>query len=143
MSLLKSFFKRFYRVADDSPLIHLKYFQKFPNVGDVFSVVVAKHYASKNIIPLRPAPVSETNLILLGSILHWADNQSVICGAAFMFSDAQLAVPPKTIVCVRGLLTAALLQKRGITPPNRFADPGILASLLFKKQFKVKHGFSR
>jgi pyruvyltransferase len=139
MSLLKSFIRRFYRVADDSPMIRLKYFQKFPNVGDVFSRVVAEHYFSKNIIPLRPAPVSETNLILLGSILHWADSQSVVCGAGFMFSDAQLAVPPKTIVCLRGPLTAALLQKQGITPPNRFADPGVLAPLLYQKQFKVKH----
>ncbi len=139
MRFFKSFLHGFSGAGNDNKAIRLKYFQKFPNVGDVFSRVVAEHYFSKNIIPLRPAPVSETNLILLGSILHWADSQSVICGAGFMFSDAQLAVPPKTIVCVRGPLTAALLQKQGITPPNRFADPGVLSPLLFKKQFKVKH----
>jgi pyruvyltransferase len=139
MGFFKNIFHGFASTGSDNKAIRLKYFQKFPNVGDVFSRVVAEHYFSKNIIPLRPAPVSETNLILLGSILHWADSQSVICGAGFMFSDAQLVVPPKTIVCVRGPLTAALLQKQGITPPNRFADPGVLAPLLFKKQFKEKH----
>ncbi len=139
MGFFKNIFHGFTSTGSDNKAIRLKYFQKFPNVGDVFSRVVAEHYFSKNIIPLRPAPVNETNLILLGSILHWADSQSVICGAGFMFSDAQLAVPPKAIVCVRGPLTAALLQKQGLTPPNRFADPGVLAPLLFKKQFKVKH----
>lgn len=138
MRFLKNFFHGFTTTQSENKAICLKYFQKYPNVGDVFSRVVAEHYFSKNIIPLRPAPVSETNLILLGSILHWADSQSVICGAGFMFSDAQLAVPPKAIVCVRGPLTAGLLQKQGITLPNRFADPGVLAPLLFKNTGKIK-----
>jgi len=139
MRFFKNLFHGFASTGSDNKAIRLKYFQKFPNVGDVFSRVVAEHYFSKNIIPLRPAPVSETNLILLGSILHWADSQSVVCGAGFMFSDAQLAVTPKTILCVRGPLSAALLQKQGITPPNRFADPGILAPLLFKNPVKEKY----
>lgn len=139
MRFFKNFFHGFAGIGSNNKAIRLKYFQKFPNVGDVFSRVVAEHYLSKNIIPLRPAPVSETNLILLGSILHWADSQSVVCGAGFMFSDAQLVIAPKSIICVRGQLTAALLQKQGITPPNRFADPGVLAPLLFIKQFKVRY----
>ena len=138
MNFFKNLLHNFSGAGKDSKAIRLKYFQKFPNVGDVFSLLVAKHYFSKNIIPLRPAPVSETNLILLGSILHWADSHSVICGAGFMFRDSKPAAPPKSIVCVRGPLTAELLEKQGLTPPKRFADPGVLAPLLFKNQGKIK-----
>ncbi len=135
----KTLFHNVNGTGNANKAIPLKYFQKFPNVGDVFSLVVAKHYFSKNIIPLKDRPVNETNLVLLGSILHWADSQSVVCGTGFMFRDSKPAAPPKTIVCVRGPLTAELLIKQGITPPNRFADPGVLAPLLFKRKFDEKH----
>lgn len=139
ITFFKNLIHNFNGTGNDSKAIRLKYFQRYPNVGDVFSLVVAKHYFSENIIPLKPAPVDETNLILLGSILHWADSQSVVCGTGFMFRDSKPAAPPKSIVCVRGPLTAELLDKQGITPPKRFADPGVLAPILFKNTVTQKH----
>lgn len=124
---------------NDSPTVHLKYFQKYPNSGDVFSRVVASHYFSKNIIPVRNIPCEEPNLILLGSILHWADANSIICGAGFMFSNDRLKEMPRSIVCVRGPLTAAILDKQGVSLQKKYADPGVLAPAFFPDSSKIKY----
>jgi pyruvyltransferase len=75
----------------------------------------------------------------LGSILQWADANSIICGAGFMFSDARLKEMPKSIVCVRGPLTAAILEKHGVHVPKKYADPGVLAPAFFPDSSKIKY----
>jgi len=139
MRLLQSIIKRIYKVTDDSPLVRLKHFQKFPNAGDVFSLELAKQRFSQNIIPVGLGKLDETNLVLLGSILHRADIHSVVCGPGFMRETDKLDQPPKALICVRGPLTANLLEKQGFEPPKRMADPGVLAPYLFKPNQKIKY----
>jgi hypothetical protein len=48
------YIQRFLNKQSRQPeVLSLKYFQKFPNVGDVFSLKVAQHYFTKNIIPVK------------------------------------------------------------------------------------------
>ena len=119
--------------------LSLKYFQKYPNAGDVFSLKVAKHYFKKNIIPVKLPDNTRECLMLLGSILQRADSKTVVCGTGFMFGDGKPLEKPRLITCVRGPLTGALLLKQGIQHPGRFADPGVLAPYLFQPTQKIKH----
>jgi pyruvyltransferase len=121
--------------------IYLKYFQKYPNSGDVFSMELARTYFfDHQIIPVRPALKSEKiSLMLLGSILQRADSQTVVCGAGFMFSDGKVAEKPKAVVCVRGPLSGELLKRQGIEHPQRYADPGVLAPFIFNNKSTIQH----
>lgn len=139
MLLLKKSLKGFFSLNDGSEVIRLKCFQKYPNAGDVFSVALAKHYFPGKILPVSLAGLEVENLLFIGSILHRADSNSVVCGSGFMRRDDKFFQKPKAICCVRGPLTGHLLDEQGITHPNRFADPGVLAPMLFKPDQTIKH----
>lgn len=111
--------------------INLKFFQKYPNVGDRFSLKLAEHYFGSDIVPCDESALTRPNLILLGSILEWSDAMSHICGAGFLTSGSKLSAAPRSIHCVRGPLTAGALEKQGINCPDIFGDPGALASVIF------------
>lgn len=83
----------------------VKLFTKVANAGDAFNIQLLSHSSGRPIQSCGPAPLTETNLVFLGSILEWADVHSYVCGAALM----------------RGPLTAAALVQQA------WADPGILA----------------
>jgi pyruvyltransferase len=121
--------------------IALKYFQKYPNSGDVFSMKLAQTYFfDHQIIPVRPAQKGvNISLMLLGSILQRADSHTVVCGAGFMFSDGTVAEKPKAVVCVRGPLSGDLLDKQGINHPEKYADPGVMAPFIFTNKTPVTH----
>jgi len=135
------FISQYLKAADDSSRILLKYFQKFPNAGDVFSMQLARSYFyDHQIIPTLPAvKITKISLMLLGSILQRADSQTVVCGAGFMFSNGKVAEKPKSVVCVRGPLSGELLDKQGINHPGKYADPGILAPFIFNNKNTIKH----
>lgn len=106
--------------------LKLKYFQKFKNVGDAFSEKVAHHYISHNIDVFENEELNSDNLIVIGSILEWADSYSSICGAGLIQSSSILRHKPKNIYCVRGPLTAFFLERQGIQAGNIYGDPGLL-----------------
>ena len=111
--------------------VNLKYFHKYPNAGDEFSLVVARHYFSPDINACDKGPLEEPNLLLLGSILDWSDSMSYICGAGLIASDSKLRTPPKSVNCVRGPLTDLFLERQGIEAAHAYGDPGILAPKIF------------
>jgi pyruvyltransferase len=120
----------------------LKFYQEYPNAGDQFSFALAKRYFSENVIPSTINTLTVPNLILVGSYLIKSDAYSHICGAGFIATDTpwfQLSTAPKSIHCVRGPLTAELLEKQGIHCPKIYADPGILAPELFPRSVFPKH----
>lgn len=115
----------------------LKFYQEYPNAGDQFSFALAKRYFSENVIPSTISTLTVPNLILVGSYLIKSDAYSHICGAGFIATDPswfQLSTAPKSIHCVRGPLTAELLEKQGIHCPKIYADPGILAPELYPRK---------
>ncbi|MHC4951248.1 MAG: glycosyltransferase, partial [Planctomycetota bacterium] len=113
--------------------VNLKFYQKYPNIGDQFSLAVAQHYFSPQVTACDESALTIPNVILIGSFLHYADACSHICGAGFIASDPKykLRAAPKSINCVRGPLTGHLLEKQGATDPHLYADPGILAPAIY------------
>jgi len=126
-------------VCSELAQVNLKYFDLKPNAGDQFSRRVAQKYLSQDVVSVGQRDCSEPNIILLGSILQWADENSLICGSGLIKGDLKLAHAPKGITCVRGPLTRAALASQGIESPARFADPGVLAPDLFPEEEKVEY----
>ena len=112
--------------------IKLKYFQKFTNVGDVFSEKVAQRYLSAEIQSFENIKLDANNVILIGSILEWVDEYTTICGAGLIQSSSILRAKPKHINCVRGPLTAFFLDRQGIETKRVYGDPGLLISEIYK-----------
>ena len=116
--------------------LHLKFYREYPNAGDQFSFALAQRYFSGKVFPSTQKVLNIPNLILVGSYLIKSDAYSHICGAGFIASSAshsKLSTAPRSIHCVRGPLTAELLNNQGIACPKIYADPGILAPELYAR----------
>jgi len=113
----------------------LKTFTKVANSGDRFSQRLAEWWFGQPMPVCDGETAGNPNLILVGSILEWADEATVICGAGLLGANGRLSVAPRRIVSVRGPLTAARLHQdhREPTPPL-MADPGVLAPQVFPDQ---------
>lgn len=111
----------------------LKVFTKLLNAGDQFNFALAHHYLPDPVIPSGAAPVGRPNLMVLGSILQWADVHTIVCGAGFVSADARLSALPRAVLLVRGPLSVASLERQGWTDASRLpcADPGVLAARLY------------
>lgn len=120
-------------------MLRLKYFEKVPNAGDQFSPIAARIFFSENIIECGNPPSQYPNLLLLGSILEWADSNSYVCGAGLISSKSRLPIAPKAINCVRGPLTAYFLEQQGFLIPRNYADPGVLVPELFPESVPITH----
>lgn len=119
-----------------SPL-RLKCFTKQANAGDGFNLALLAHYAPAWPLQLcGPAPLAAHNLVLLGSVLEWADPHSLVCGAGFVSAAARLQLSPRRLALVRGPLTAASLVRQGLAAAGElaWADPGVLVARLFASQ---------
>jgi pyruvyltransferase len=112
-------------------VLRLKCYEEVPNVGDQFGRALAAHHFGRAITTSGEVPLDEVNLVLLGSILQWADQHSVVCGPGLLSADLRPTARPALITCVRGPLTARALRGHGIACPDLFGDPGILAAELF------------
>lgn len=109
----------------------LKSFTKVANAGDAFSACLAAKWFGMQPELVGADEQDRENLLLVGSILHWADLHSIVCGAGFISAEARLQALPSRICLVRGPRTHELLQLQGVQAPGRYADPGVLAPRLF------------
>lgn len=71
------------------------------------------------------------NLVFLGSIAHWADAHSQVCGAGLVSGALRPQQPPAAVHAVRGPLTATVFREAGINCPPVFGDPGVLVRRFF------------
>lgn len=117
----------------DGMSINLKRYTTYQNAGDVASGVVVAHVSGEtpNIVGLewRAGP----NLLAIGSILEWADEQSVVWGSGFIIAGSRLLAAPRAILAVRGELTRAGLIGQGISCDPVLGDPGIFISEIYPR----------
>ena len=111
----------------------VKQFTRRANVGDVVgSLILATLYRGPIEI-IDDGPAGRPNLIGLGSILQWADTQSVIWGSGLIAADAPFQ-RPRAIFAVRGRLTREVLLRKGIACPPVFGDPGVLLAEIYPRR---------
>jgi pyruvyltransferase len=126
MSRVASFLRRI--SGHFAPPIPLKQFTGFPNAGDVASGRLVAAITGRKVTLLGKEANPTVNLTGIGSILEWADAESIVWGTGMMFPLGQPLAPPRRLLAVRGALTRKRLAELGITPPDLVGDPGVLAS---------------
>jgi pyruvyltransferase len=117
--------------SESSVTINIKQFTQVPNAGDTASSLIASYVAGDSVTLIGEDPCDEPNLIALGSILHWADANSIVWGTGFISDAIELRVAPRAIACVRGHLTRERLEKEGVRCPLPVGDPGVFIPDLF------------
>jgi pyruvyltransferase len=117
----------------------LKHWIDVSNAGDTFSRDVAEKYIGPVAAVAEGNPVGQPNLLLIGSLLHWADENSIVCGTGLISSNTLPTRTPREIVSVRGPLTRHFLQAQGMHVPDRFGDAGVLAGEFFTSGLRPRY----
>ena len=116
------------------PRILLKQFSKRSNAGDQASAPIVSYVSSRPVEVIGEAAIGTRNLVAMGSILHWADQNSIIWGSGLIDETMKLSVRPEAVLAVRGYLTWEKLKQQGIRGPQIFGDPGIFLPCLYPKE---------
>ncbi|MDF2116067.1 polysaccharide pyruvyl transferase family protein [Roseiarcaceae bacterium H3SJ34-1] len=117
----------------------LKHWIDQPNAGDAFSRDVAEKYIGPVAAVAEGNPLDQTNLLLIGSIMGWADEHSIVCGTGMISPTQFPRSKPKEVVSVRGPITRQFLRQADIDVPDRFGDAGILAADFMPNPPKPKY----
>ena len=107
------------------------------NFGDHLSkIIVTKLLADKQHL-LDEETVQAHTLFAVGSILHFAQSGDVVWGSGVngKIASAEHKFDALDVRAVRGPLTRAFLQERGIEAPEIFGDPALLLPSLFPDRF--------
>ena len=89
-------------------------------------------------------PKNETIYMCIGSVLGWADKNTIVWGSGFI-SNSQFitSIPkPKKIHAVRGVLTREILLKKGIDCPEVYGDPVLLMPRFYNPKLEKKYELS-
>jgi pyruvyltransferase len=116
-----------------SVTLYLKQFSDVPNAGDVASALITSRISGEDVRVVGETPLGKPNLVGLGSILHWADKNSIIWGSGFVSDNLILPVKPQSVAAVRGMLTYERLRRQGIPCAAVFGDPGVFVADMFPR----------
>lgn len=72
--------------------------------------------------------------VVVGSILAWADKDSVVWGPGFISADERLREEPKQILAVRGPLSRDIILSQGFSCPQVYGDPALLFSKIYPRE---------
>jgi len=105
----------------------LRYYAGLLNWGDDVNVDIYEQIAGKPPIKMHVLDNSPIeHIMMVGSILSFANEHSVVWGAGFMHKQSGMAGMPKKITAVRGPLTLKRLQELGFDGKVVFGDPTLL-----------------
>lgn len=113
------------------------------NFGDDLNPVLVKRVSQKKVIRLDKVPkiIHKPCHLVVGSILHWADENTIVWGPGFANEGSKVLAPPLAIKAVRGPLTRQELIKSGLACPEVYGDPALLYPRLFNvtatKKYKL------
>lgn len=109
-----------------------------PNWGDdcnpfIFELISGHR---PELVPLGH-PKQFPHYMMIGSILHYASQHTVVWGTGLRFDNKPIKKPAK-ICAVRGPLTRNILLQRGIQCPEIYGDPALLLPRFYQPQSKKK-----
>ena len=93
------------------------------NFGDNLSTYITEKISGeKSISPPAGKPV----YVVVGSILEWAPNDSIVWGAGYMTDNSRMPTKSSKICAVRGKMTRDMLLRQGHECPEMYGDPSLL-----------------
>lgn len=119
---------------------------KLPNLGDTANIDLIKAITGetpKIVNNSSKLPTGQINYLIIGSVLNWANKDSIVWGAGKISSskDSNPKEHPKKILAVRGKLTRIALLKAGFDVPEVYSDPFLLMPRFYPmnvtKRFKM------
>jgi hypothetical protein len=110
------------------------YWSSYPNFGDLLTPAILGRYGFAPELSKDPATA---DVVSTGSLLQCVpeDYTGMVLGTG-LIADTPRRFPDATILAVRGVLTARLI---GAPPDVVLADPGLLASMFFKRPPSKRH----
>ena len=105
----------------------LRYYAGLFNWGDDVNVDLYEQITGKPPIKMHVLDNSPVeHIMMVGSILSFANEHSVVWGTGFMHAQSTMMGMPKKITAVRGPLTLKRLQELGYDGKAVFGDPTLL-----------------
>lgn len=110
--------------------IPVKMFTDGNNAGDVFAGEIVNQFFNGKIQICGETSQKQKNLLLVGSIISWADENSVVVGSGFNAANETCNLL-SNFVAVRGPLTNSKLIQLGYNGQLRHCDLGVLAGEIY------------
>ena len=117
---------------------------KLRNLGDSANVDLVKAITGKAPICVNNSyklPKNEIIYMVMGSVIGWANSQTIIWGAGKM-SNTNSTMPkegPKQILAVRGPHTRKELIRGGYSCPEVYGDPFLLMSKFYPQELTKEY----
>lgn len=110
------------------------------NWGDDLNVPLVKLISGETPTCVRQGrtPSGETVYLVVGSTLHWANQNTIVWGPGFISVNRRMKHQPKELHAVRGPRTHEILTAQGIVCPKVFGDPALLYPRFYKPNRIVK-----
>lgn len=113
------------------------------NYGDDLNLYLLAIISNKKIIPSKFSVISrllkKTKYSCIGSILGWADENTIIWGSGAIEKHLSNKFSPKKILAVRGPLTRNYLIEKGFDCPEIYGDPALLVSMYYTPLRKIRY----
>lgn len=119
--------------------MYVKWFNS-KNWGDALNPILVEYISGIKPKRLRKnKKVKETNYLVVGSILDWADKNSIVWGTGFIDKNRKLKEEPKKITAVRGPLTRNKVLEQGYSCPQIYGDPSLLFPRYYNPNIKKSY----
>jgi len=120
---------------------HLKvhWLKKRNNFGDILNPILINLLTQQNSKDISSEYYFYKNYLLIGSILQYANKNSIVWGSGFISHENKLLEEPLSICAVRGKLTREKLLKQGINCPEIYGDPALLMPFVYKPKVEKKY----
>ena len=117
-------------------------FREKENYGDLISKYLVEKISDKPVTFVQPKKQpwykrNKTNFLVIGSILHHADKNSIIWGSGII--DHKQKIAEADFRAVRGPQTRKFLLKLGYSCPEVYGDPALLLPKYYNPQVANKY----
>jgi pyruvyltransferase len=111
------------------------------NFGDDMNPILVRHITGSKCKEVynKNESYNVPVYLVIGTILHWADEKTIVWGAGFGSTDAEVKSKPIDVCAVRGPLTRKRLSEIGIKAPEIYGDPAILYPKYYTSKRNVKY----
>lgn len=105
------------------------------NFGDDLNTLLINSFHRGDLINVNQSFVNRQHKLIymfIGSVLMWADQDTIVWGTGYMSERSHVRARPKKICAVRGKLTRSRLIKQGFECPEIYGDPSLLLPRFIK-----------